>query len=165
MRWFRSLSLRHLLTVPYVVLVVVLAVAFPAGLTAPPRLADEVEALRTRFWQATSVHRELNNYAYYGDEQGHFFGLWRDSADEAQVRLRTDGQGTRTLYRVRGIRGPLTEPTREERVFEPRERPWYRASRDQGREVWTSIYIGFRTEDLVATRARRVPAADRPLGR
>lgn len=210
MRWFRSLSLRHLLTVPYVVLVVVLAVligllsyragrsaidnlsgqllsetvgriaqavekhvfgsaavlevAFPAGLTAPPRLADEVEALRTRFWQATSVHRELNNYAYYGDEQGHFFGLWRDSADEAQVRLRTDGQGPRTLYKVRGIRGPLTEPTREERVFEPRERPWYRASRDQGREVWTSIYIGFRTEDLVATRARRVPAADGSLG-
>src|SRR5574343_457153 len=210
MRWFRSLSLRHLLTVPYVVLVVVLAVligllsyragrsaidnlsvqllsetvgriaqavekhvfgsaavlevAFPAGLTAPPRLADEVEALCTRFWQATSVHRELNNYAYYGDEQGHFFGLWRDSADEAQVRLRTDGQGPRTLYKVRGIRGPLTEPTREERVFEPRERPWYRASRDQGREVWTSIYIGFRTEDLVATRARRVPAADGSLG-
>ena len=210
MRWFRSLSLRQLLTVPYVVLVVVLAVligflsyragrsavdtlsgqllsetvgriaqavekhvfgsaavlevAFPTGLTAPPRLADEVEALRTRFWQATSVHRELNNYAYYGDERGHFFGLWRDSADVAQVRLRTDDQGPRTLYKVRGIHGPLTEPQREERVFEPRERPWYRASRDQGREVWTSIYIDFRTEALVATRARRVPAADGSLG-
>ncbi len=210
MRWFRSLSLRQLLTVPYVALVVVLAVligllsyragrsavdtmsgqllsetvgriaqavekhvfgsaavlevAFPSGLTAPPRLADEVDTLRTRFWQATSVHRDLNNYAYYGDEHGHFFGLWRDAADEAQVRLRTDDQGPRILYKVRGIRGPLTEPQREARVFEPRERPWYRASRDQGREVWTSIYIDFRTEALVATRARRVPAADGSLG-
>ena len=159
---FRTLSLRQLLTVPYVVLVLLLAllvgllsyragrtavdslseqllgetvgriaqavekhvfgsgavldVAFPAGITAPPRLVDEVDALRTRFWQATSVHRELNNYAYYGDEQGHFFGLWRDTENEAQLRLRTHGEGPRTLYRFSGIHGPLTLPTLEEKA-------------------------------------------------
>ncbi|MBN8487443.1 MAG: diguanylate cyclase [Burkholderiales bacterium] len=210
MAFFRSLSLRQLLTVPYVVLVLLLAVmigllsyragrtavdslsgqllgetvgrisqavekhvfgsaavlevAFPEGLTAPARLADDLDALRTRFWQATSVHRELNNYAYYGDEQGHFFGLWRDSAQDAQVRLRTAGSGPRTLYRMHGIRGPLVEPVVEDKVFEPRERPWYQASRDSGTEIWTSIYIDFRTQGLVATRARRVPNADGGLG-
>ena len=59
-----------------------------------------------------------------------------------------------------GIRGPLSEPVVEEKIFEPRERPWYRASRDRSSEIWTSIYIDFRTQGLVATRARRVPAAD-----
>jgi diguanylate cyclase (GGDEF)-like protein len=207
---FRTLSLRQLLTVPYVVLVLLLAVliallsyrsgrtavdslseqllgetvgriaqavekhvfgsaavldvAFPEGITAPARLADEIPALRTRFWQATSVHRELNNYAYYGDEKGHFFGLWRDSAVEAQLRLRTIGSGPRTLYHFKGIQGSLQQPTVEDKVFEPRERPWYRAGRGTTNETWTSIYIDFRTSELVATRARRVPAADGTLG-
>jgi len=207
---FRALSLRQLLTVPYVVLVLLLAilvgllsyragrtavdslseqllgetvgriaqavekhvfgsgavldVAFPAGITAPPRLADEVDALRTRFWQATSVHRELNNYAYYGDEQGHFFGLWRDTETDAQLRLRIQGDGPRTLYRFSGIRGPLTLPVIEEKIFDPRQRPWYAAGRTATGATWTSIYIDFRTKELVATRARRVPTASGALG-
>ena len=142
----------------------VLDVAFPEGIAAPARLADQIPALRTRFWQATSVHRELNNYAYYGDEAGHFFGLWRDSANEAQLRLRTSGSGPRSLYRFTGIQGALAPPTVEDKVFEPRERPWYRAGRITRNETWTSIYIDFRTTELVATRARRVPAADGSLG-
>lgn len=207
---FRTLSLRQLLTVPYVVLVLLLAllvgllsyragrtavdslseqllgetvgriaqavekhvfgsgavldVAFPAGITAPPRLSEEVDVLRTRFWQATSVHRELNNYAYYGDEQGHFFGLWRDSETDAQLRLRTQGEGPRTLYRFSGIHGPLTQPVPEEKIFDPRQRPWYAAGRTANGATWTSIYIDFRTNELVATRARRVPTASGALG-
>eukprot|EP01036_Dinobryon_divergens_P055339 gene55339-73910_t len=47
----------------------VLEMAFPKGIAAPEQVAGDMEALRTRFWLATSVHRELNNYAYYGDEQ------------------------------------------------------------------------------------------------
>lgn len=210
MSLFRTLSLRQLLTVPYVVLVLLLAilvgllsyragrtavdnlseqllgetvgriaqavekhvfgsgavldVAFPAGITAPAQLVSEVDALRTRFWQATSVHRELNNYAYYGDEQGHFFGLWRDSENEAQLRLRTSGEGPRTLYRFNGIHGALTLPVVEEKIFDPRQRPWYAAGRTATGATWTSIYIDFRTNELVATRARRVPAANGELG-
>lgn len=200
---FRQLSLRQLLTWPYVVLVLLLSVvlgslsysagrdavdnlsdqllietvgrisqaveqhvfgsgavlemAFPKGIPAPDRIANDLDALRTRFWLATSVHRELNNYAYYGDEEGHFFGLWRDSENDAQLRLRTSGTGPRSLFRFQGIHGPLGEPQQEERIFEPRERPWYRAARSAGTETWTSIYIDFRTNELVATRARKVP--------
>lgn len=205
----RSLSLRQLLTLPYVVLVMLLAVvlgtlsygaargavdnlsdqllvetaarisqavehhisgssavletAFPKGVLAPDRIGDELEALRTRFWLATSVHRALNNYAYYGDEHGHFFGLWRNTDDDAQLRLRLAESGSRTIYRFQGIHGPLLEPTPENRNFDPRQRPWYRAASASATEVWTPIYIDFRSSELVATRARKVTDANGAL--
>jgi diguanylate cyclase (GGDEF)-like protein len=210
MSFFRWLSLRQLLTVPYVVLVLaltlalgtlsyragrnavdtlseqllsetvgriaqavekhvfgssaVLELAFPQGVPAPSDLSAALPDLRTRFWLATSVHRELNNYAYYGDVGGHFFGLWRESGDQAQLRLRLDGTGPRTLWRLQGIHGVPTDPVPEQKVFEPRERPWYRAAADARTETWTSIYIDFRTSELVATRARRVMNAQGGLG-
>ncbi len=206
----RWLSLRQLLTVPYVLLVLALTVtlgtlsyragrnavdtlseqllsetvgriaqavekhvfgssavlemAFPQGVAAPTDLTSALPDLRTRFWLATSVHRELNNYAYYGDVSGHFFGLWRESADQAQLRLRLDAVGPRTLWRLQGIHGTPTDPVPEQRIFEPRERPWYRAAADARTETWTSIYIDFRTSELVATRARRVMTAQGGLG-
>jgi len=199
------LSLRWLLTVPYVVLVVALAAvigllsvnagrdavdtwsdqllietvhrisqavdrhvagseavleaAFPQGVPAPVSIEDELEELRTRFWLATSVHLDPNNYAYYGDVQGRFFGLWRHSASEAELRLRTRGEGPRRIQRFSGIRGALGEPVTEQRIFEPRERPWFKAARQSALHTWTSIYIDFKTAGLVATRARRVTDA------
>ncbi len=204
---FRWLSLRQLLTLPYVVLVLGLAMvlgglsyrtgrdavdelsnrlllemvgrigraveqhlsaservldtAFPRGEPAPARVAHALPELRTRFWLATSVHPELNNYAYYGDEQGHFFGLWRDGPEAAQLRLRTRDQGPRTLYRFEGLHGALHDPRDEDKIFEPRQRPWYLAAQASAApETWTPIYIDFRTNELVTTRARRVAAAD-----
>ncbi|TDM09130.1 MAG: sensor domain-containing diguanylate cyclase [Ideonella sp. MAG2] len=203
---FRRLSLGQLLTVPYVVLVLLLAVilgalsyragrnavdslsdqlltetvsriaqaverhvygsgavletAFPKGVAAPQTIAKDLDALRTRFWLATSVHRALNNYAYYGDEQGHFFGLWRDSESEAQLRLRLSGDGPRTLHRFVGIDGELGAAEQETKVFDPRQRPWYKTAAEAATETWTSIYIDFRTHELVATRARRVQGHD-----
>lgn len=196
------LSLRTLLTVPYVLLVLALAViigalsyfagrdavntwsdqllletvsrieqavdrhvagsaavleaAFPRGVSAPESVQDDMAALRTRFWLATSVHRDPNNYAYYGDRQGRFFGMWRFSEDEAELRLRTQGDVHRSIYRFNGISGPLGAPVVERRIFEPRERPWFKAGQDKSTHTWTSIYLDFKTHELVATRARRV---------
>lgn len=137
----------------------VLEAAFPAGVAAPTSISDEFEALRTRFWLATSVHRDLNNYAYYGDRDGRFFGLWRHAGDEAELRLRPSGTGPRQLYRFTGINGPLGEAETETRTFEPRARPWYQAGQAAPLHTWTSVYIDFRRLELVATRARRVPDA------
>lgn len=136
----------------------VLDAAFPAGVEAPATLDDPqaLASLRSRFWVATSVHREPHNYAYYGDRDGRFFGLWRHSATEAELRLRTDGQGPRRIQRFSGIAGALGPPLVEERVFEPRERPWYRAGLAAVGDTWTPIYIDFRSAELVTTRARRV---------
>lgn len=137
----------------------VLEAAFPTGVPAPAAIRDDIEALRTRFWLATSVHRDLNNYAYYGDRNGHFFGLWRDTGanTEAELRLRLDSRGPRQIFRFSGINGPLGGPETEARTFEPRERPWYEAGQSAPLHTWTSVYIDFRLKELVATRARRVP--------
>ena len=134
----------------------VLEVAFPKGIAAPESIADELPALRTRFWLATSVHRDPNNYAYYGDRQGRFIGLWRSSETDAELRLRTVGEGPRSLFHYGGINGDLGRPDVETRIFEPRERPWYKAGAANTLQTWTSIYIDFKLQQLVATRARRV---------
>lgn len=135
----------------------VLEAAFPTGLPAPDNVARELETLRTRFWLATSVHRDPNNYVYYGDRHGHFLGLWRFSELEAELRLRTQGSGPRTVYRLTGITGELRSPVAEEKVFEPRERPWYQAALANPASLsWTPVYIDFKTLDLVMTRTRRI---------
>lgn len=137
----------------------VLEAAFPVGVAAPPSIDGSMDGLRTRFWLATSVHRDPNNYAYYGDRQGRFFGLWRHTDTEAELRLRIEGKGPRHIHRFTGISGPLGTPTPEERVFDPRERPWFLAAQRSPAPTWTSIYIDFKTSELVATRARRVLGA------
>ena len=134
----------------------VLESAFPKDVPAPVSLPAEMGALRTRFWLATSVHRDPNNYAYYGDRQGRFFGLWRYSESEAELRLRTVGSGPRDILRFTGINGTLGSPVPESRIFDPRERPWFRAAQGSTAPTWTSIYIDFKTAELVATRARRI---------
>lgn len=135
----------------------VLEAAFPTGLPAPDSVAPNLDLLRTRFWLATSVHRDPNNYVYYGDRHGHFLGLWRFSELEAEVRVRTQGEGPRTIYRLSGIMGDLRSPVTEDKVFEPRERPWYQAAlANPAPLAWTPVYIDFKNLDLVVTRTRRV---------
>jgi diguanylate cyclase (GGDEF)-like protein len=134
----------------------VLEVAFPKGIAAPASIADDLATLRTRFWLATTVHRDPNNYAYYGDRQGRFIGLWRSSETDAELRLRSAGEGPRSLFHYSGINGNLGRADVETRIFEPRDRPWYKAGAASTLQTWTSIYIDFKLQQLVATRARRV---------
>ncbi len=133
----------------------VLEAAFPKGMTAPPDIEADLPQLRTRFWLATSVHLDPNNYAYFGDRHGRFFGLWRHSEAEAELRLRFKGEGVRQIRRFEGINGPLGAPTLETRLYDPRERLWFKAGQSQA-NAWTSVYIDFKTEQLVCTRAKRV---------
>ncbi|WP_395703640.1 diguanylate cyclase domain-containing protein [Aquabacterium sp.] len=200
--WLSRLTLRQMLTLPYVSLVLMLAVtigalsyfaarsavdglsgqllgetaqrisdalqhqvegaaavldtAFPPGLPAPASVADELPALRLRFWQATSIQRESNRYAYYGNRQGQFFGLYRHGEDKAELRLRFEGSGPRLIRAFNGIDGALGEPQTENRSFEPRSRPWFAVGLAAAQAVWTPVYIDFNNTDLVATLSRPV---------
>lgn len=138
----------------------VLDTAFPPGLPAPANVADELPALRLRFWQATSIQRHSNGYVYYGDRQGHFFGLYRHGDDKAELRLRFDGQGPRLIRPFRGVAGTLGEAQTEARTFEPRQRPWFKTGLAAANAAWTPVYIDFNNVDLVATLSRPVKDAE-----
>ena len=137
----------------------VLETAFPADVPPPESVGDNIDRLRERLWLATTIHRDPNNYAYYGNRQGQFIGLYRHSAVDAELRLRTDDQ-PRSIYRFSRIRGALGEPEVESVMFDPRERPWFEAGQSVDGQTWTEVYIDFKTNELVATRARRVQRAD-----
>ena len=134
----------------------VLETAFPSGVAAPATINNDVDTLRNRLWLATSIHRDLNNYAYYGNEKGQFIGLYRHTENEAELRLRLDDSVTRSIYRYSGIDGDLLAPENETRWFEPRERPWYETGKNAHGQTWTRIYIDFKTMELVATRTQRI---------
>lgn len=134
----------------------VLEAAFPNGMAAPDSIETELPALRTRFWIATSLHLDPNNYVYYGNQKGQAIGLWRFNMQDAELRYKLEASQPRKLSRFSGINGELMEPTLEEKIFEPRSRPWYKAGETSMSHTWTSIYIDFKNAELVATRARRV---------
>ncbi len=196
------LSLRQLLTIPYVVLILLLAVtvgalsyqtgsravdtvsshllletvgrigqavdrhvvgsgavleaAFPDGMPAVSDIRTDMDALRTRFWIATSLHLDPNNYVYYGNRMGQGLGLYRHSRTDGELRVKLDPADYRSFFRFTGIDGKLQLASTETKLFDPRERPWYKAGAVEKLHTWTSVYIDFVTEDLVATRARRV---------
>jgi diguanylate cyclase (GGDEF)-like protein len=204
-RLVNRLSLRQILTIPYVVLVLLLALtigalsysagsravdkvsehllletvgrigqavdrhivgsgavleaAFPDGMPAGDSIEDDVETLRTRFWIATSLHLDPNNYVYYGNRLGQGIGLYRQSRSDGELRVKFKADENRSFFRFTGIDGKLTLQSREARLFDPRTRPWYKAGEVERMHTWTSVYIDFVTEDLVATRARRVLGA------
>jgi diguanylate cyclase (GGDEF)-like protein len=133
-----------------------LEAAFPQGVAAPQRIETDLATLRSRFWIATSLHIDPNNYVYYGSQSGQFMGLWRHSLTDAELRLKTKAEAPREISRFSDINGALAAPTLETRLYDPRERPWYQAAATKPTHVWTSIYIDFVTSELVATRARRV---------
>lgn len=134
----------------------VLEAAFPNGMAAPDLIDGELAALRTRFWIATSLHLDPNNYVYYGNQHGQAFGLWRFNQQDAELRYKLQADQPRQLRRFSGINGELESPAVEQKIFEPRSRPWYKAGETSNSHTWTSIYIDFRNAELVATRARRV---------
>ena len=141
----------------------VLEAAFPNGMAVPEFIDGEFSALRTRFWIATSLHMDPNNYVYYGNKKGQAFGLWRFNAQDAELRYKLQPDHMRKLSRFTGINGVLGDTKIEDKLFEPRSRPWYIAGETSNSHTWTSIYIDFRTAELVATRARRVLGADGSL--
>ncbi len=134
----------------------VLEAAFPRGLAAPSDIRSELPALRSRLWIATTLHRDPNNYAYYGNRSGQFAGLWRFSDTEAEWRVKLEAGEPRTMYKFTDIVGELREPTVEQRLYDPRQRPWYIVGTQTRLQAWTAVYVDFKSHELVATRARHV---------
>jgi len=133
-----------------------LEAAFPNGMPAPESIESDFDNIRTRFWIATSLHIDPNNYVYYGNTSGQAIGLYRHSYQLGELRVKFKAEDHRKRYQIDGIGGVLQFDSIEEKLFDPRTRPWYLAGQERNQDIWTSVYIDFGTQDLVATRARRV---------
>jgi HAMP domain-containing protein len=133
-----------------------LEAAFPAGTPAPVSVEADLKGRRTRLWIATSLNIDPNNYVDYGNRAGQSFGIYRHSLDEAELRIKLKACDMRSRFRFGAIDGDLNIDSVEERLFDPRERPWYKAGAGAASDNWTAVYIDFGTQELVATRARRM---------
>lgn len=138
----------------------VLEAAFPRGLPATPDLNSDLDVVRKRFWIATSLHPDLNNYVYYGNRHGDFVGLFRHGPEDGELRVKHAADHFRSAYHSDSISARLGMPHNDPTDFDPRTRPWYAAGQHSDRDSWSQIYINFWDKDLVATRARRVLAAN-----
>ncbi|MCV2401787.1 diguanylate cyclase [Marinomonas sp. C2222] len=140
-----------------------LETAFPAGITTPTDIQTDFDGIRTRLWTASSLYLDPNNYVYYGNKSGQAIGLYRDSLNSGELRVKFTPEEHRTFYKLDGINGEPIFASVEEKNFEPRVRPWFQAAWDSLDDIWTSVYIDFGTQDLVATRARRIQGEDGEL--
>ncbi len=136
--------------------VATLEAAFPSGMLAPEDVEGDINNIRSRFWIATSLHIDPNNYVYYGNPKGQSIGLYRHSYDQGELRLKYRAKDHRKRYLIDGINGTPQFKSQEKALFDPRQRPWFQAAQTTDRDIWTAVYIDFVTHDLVATRARRV---------
>jgi hypothetical protein len=138
----------------------VLETAFPDGMMAPDNVEKQLDALRSRFWVATTLHIDPNNYVYFGNRRGQSVGLLRKSLSDAELRYKLKPDEYRKIFTFSGISDQLTFKETESKLFDPRVRPWYVAGYQARNDKWTSVYVDFNTRELVATRARRVPAKE-----
>lgn len=142
--------------------VATLKVAFPDGMRVDADIKNNLKDIRDRFWSASSLHLDPNNYVYYGNKAGQAIGLYRDSIKKGELRIKYKPEEHRKFYEINGINSTPTLISIEEKNFDPRVRPWFYAGsrNNNNNDTWTSVYIDFRTYDLIATRARKVIGHD-----
>lgn len=142
---------------------VALEAVFPLSDGAHSVAIPSIEELEKRLSVATALHREPNNYIYYGNRQGQFIGVNRQDKDSVQVRIKTDPQQARRFYRVTNSGAQRVLEVTETEIYDPRTRPWYKAVLEKKQPIWTPFYVDFRTGELVTTRAHPVIDANGEL--
>lgn len=139
---------------------VALDAVFPDGMVAPKSLDAEKDNLRDRMWVAASLNPDPNNYVYYGNRDGRFAGVVRNPDGSGEWRSGQGADTPRSLARFAGLGAPLQTPTLELRLYNPRERPWYKRAVEAGQSAWSPVYVDNRTGELVATRVKPVRDAN-----
>jgi diguanylate cyclase (GGDEF)-like protein len=134
----------------------VLDVAFPAQVSAPNQIDGALSQLRARFWIATDIHRDPNNYVYFGNNLGQFYGLFRLNANQAQIRQKLVASQPRQLIDAIGSDGETGTPIEEKKQYDVVQRPWYQTALKSSGHVWTPVYVDFSSRELETTRAKAV---------
>ncbi|NEQ96402.1 MAG: response regulator [Cyanothece sp. SIO2G6] len=100
-------------------------------------LTDQT-AMSRYFWEQVQISDAVP-YVYFGNTQGDFVGVWRESDDLTTLRIRTPNTAPlRQVYELDDV-GNTLKLLREE-PYDPRSRPWYQQSVATGQSSWSSIY-------------------------
>lgn len=126
--------------------------------------ADD-EKLERKLFELTAGTR-TTGYLYFARENGSFVGVDRGrpgARAAATVRLQEPGGKPRQNFTARnpGDRTRLLEI--EERIYEARERPWYKLAKAAQHLVWAPVYVSFASGALVTTVAQPVITASGSL--
>lgn len=113
------------------------------------------------FWRQTQI-TDAVPYIYFGNEQGDFVGVWRESDTQTTLRYRDETLApNRQIYELdaNGQRQALirTHP------YDPRSRPWYPAAVQAGQPVWSPVYVFALPPRLGITHSAPIYAPDQTL--
>jgi diguanylate cyclase (GGDEF)-like protein len=123
--------------------------------------SDDLVSLENRLWAASGLFMGVNNYVYYGGEDGRFVGVYRIKSDFVELYWHTPESLNRQVYNVLapGDRRNLLRTDQ----FDPRTRPWYRSASMSDAPVWSKIYNDFTSGEPTITLAKSVYRPDHSL--
>jgi HAMP domain-containing protein len=92
------------------------------------------------------------NYIYAGTEQGYFVGARIQQGQRFVVRSDETTPGRTYQYDV-DESGRISSEVSREFEYDPRTRPWYEAAVTARQSIWSDVYVGFTTRELLITAA------------
>ncbi|MBC3877381.1 diguanylate cyclase [Undibacterium sp. FT79W] len=116
--------------------------------------STDMHTLEDKFWAASGLFMDVNNYVYFGGKDGRFVGVYRISKRDVQLFWREPEASRRDVYHVTGI-GDRSELIRSDE-FDPRKRPWYQTAMRSEKPVWSKIYNNFSFNFPTITLAKAV---------
>jgi signal transduction histidine kinase/CheY-like chemotaxis protein len=126
--------------------------------------ADD-ERLERKLFELTAGTR-TTGYLYFGRENGSFIGVDRGrpgARAAATVRIQDGGGKPRSNYSSRGPGDRTRLLEIENRIYDARERVWYKLAKSAQRLIWTPVYVSFASGALVTTAAQPVTTASGAL--
>jgi diguanylate cyclase len=130
----------------------------PETLPRSQPFSDNLSALEDRFWVASGLFMDVNNYVYFGGPDGRFIGVNRVKKDFVELYLREPGQSERSVYAA-AAPGDRSNVIRTDN-YDPRVRPWYQAALKQKKPIWSPVYNDFSSREPTITLAKSVYRAD-----
>lgn len=126
----------------------------PSRVPAAQSFSTDMHGLEEKFWAASGLFMDVNNYVYFGGKDGRFVGVYRISRNEVQLFWREPEWDHREVYRVAGV-GDRSVQIRQDQ-FDPRKRPWYQQAMNSEAPVWSKIYNNFSFHYPTITLAKSV---------
>jgi signal transduction histidine kinase len=112
---------------------------------------EDSAGLERHLWNQIQLFTSVS-FIQFGTETGEFVGAER--IDRSSVNVAISGKATSNVFTVYATNpnGQRTQLVRSKPNYDPRQRPWYIPSAQQGKSAWSQIYFGFGTQKLTIAK-------------